>query len=208
MKKILHDLNLSLEILIYKKFQTFKPDKNFGKFWTIFSLIFFIFIILIAPLDIGFNILIKNEENFFDLLTKAFIYKIAIIIFVLDMLINMNTAFYSKGVLVLEKSLIVKNYFKKYFFQDLSSLLNLIFCYKIIFIIKVSLISLTISLKEAKIVLLIKIFRIRSRIRKLEEYFEISGNFQSFVDLIKLLFIMLYTSHLSCCIYHYIGCTR
>ena len=114
--------------LIFEKFSlpkinSIKPDKKFGNFWTIFSLIFIIIIIIYVPLDIGFNIKDKNRSNFVnDTISNNFIYPIAAIIIILDMLINVNTAFYSRGVLQLKKSKIIKNYLKKQFILDLSFL--------------------------------------------------------------------------------------
>ena len=116
-RKLAYLLNICIfEKIICPKINPFKPDKTFGNFCTIFSLIFVTFVIIYAPLDIAFNLVDQNKKPY----DKNLIYPMALVIIILDMLINVNTAFYSRGVLQLKNSKIIKNYLRKQFTLDLS----------------------------------------------------------------------------------------
>lgn len=89
-----------------------KPDSLFKIVWDIILLIFIIINIFYIPIFISFEI--KPEGVFewlFDLLPSW--------IFVAEILLNFNTAYYDKGLMHEDRRSIIKHYVKGNFFWDL-----------------------------------------------------------------------------------------
>lgn len=63
------------------------------------------------------------KSNFFSDILKYF----CIITFSLDIAINFNLGFYDNGLIVLNRKLIIKRYFKKHFITDILALVSIYF---------------------------------------------------------------------------------
>ena len=114
------------------------------------------------------------------------------IIFIIEILLKLNTGIYSNGVLEIRKPIIMKFYFKNQFFFDLISLIPLI-------------LNNFVEMHEYKLLFLLRIKKISDLIWKLDEFLHLEYKLQSIVNLIKLTIFMLIFAHIFGCFFHYIA---
>ena len=161
------------------------PTKKFKLFWDIFILFMIIINFFIIILDFGFEINFINE--YVPLMN--FLNKIS---FILNFIINLNTAFYKTEKICFDKFEIIKKYIKKFkFIQDF---LNIIISFNL-FAVR--------SWIDLLFIYQIKnIFKIIKRIR-LHLYADSSMN--NYINLLKLLLNIFIVAHIFACIWFFIG---
>lgn len=139
------------------------------------------------PLEIGFDLYLSPENNW---LIYLFIKIVPVWIFFIDVIMNLLTAFYSKGVYVHNKWKIILHYMKKKFILDCLSLIP--FAFAIYF-----------ESKFVQLFFILRIFNLRTLVNNLDEYFQFNEKIQGIIDMIKLLFIVCFLSHFIACIWHF-----
>ena len=151
----------------------------------------FIFISLIyIPIKISFDLQITNYILLIFLEIMPFLFYCA------DILITLNTEFYSKGGLISDKLQIFGNYRKKEFLLDIISLLLPAI--------------LSLIFPKKKIILgffLFRIIKFKSLVKKTELLLQPSNKTHYLFVLIKLLFLILYIAHICGCVWSYISVT-
>lgn len=192
-------LNWLWQKLVIFKGIVFHPTRLFRAVWDVFHMILIICYLYIIPINLSFGI---DMLNYFD--DKApnfvsFFRYFSIIFFILDIFINLNTAFYNKGELIYDRRKIILNYFKNQLFYDILSLiyifLNILMPNQAYFGYE-NLLAFLFFLRIGNL------NRITTRI---EEFILLDETFFNLISLIKLIFGVLVLSHLFACIWHYIG---
>jgi len=114
-------------------------------------------------------------------------------VFTLETLISLNTSYYSKGIYIENRWKILKHYLKYGFSLDLVTLMPLYF-------------SLEISLTEyLDLLFTIRVIRISSIVKRIEEYLQLRGKNEGVFQLLKLMVNIMFLAHLSACIWHFLG---
>ena len=135
-----------------------------------------------------FNVVHGNYLMFFMFEYFPFIF------FALDPVMNLNTAFYSKGALIINKSKILRQYIKEYLILDFVTLVPI-----------VSTIIFEGEYLWIKSLFLLRIIKLRMLVKKMEEYLKLSEFNLYIFDLFKLFFLILYIAHVAGCAYHLMG---
>ena len=101
------------KVLTWKNIWLSKPE-NYSRFaWEIFIMVFLILLGIMLPYISAFE---PNNEVLSDSVDN-----ISIVVFSIDIFVNFNTGFYEKGVLILDRVKIFKNYLSFWFWVDFLS---------------------------------------------------------------------------------------
>ena len=71
-------------------------------------------ILITIPIRFSFEF-----DIFYSKIMNILLYQIPLIIFIFEILVGLNTSFYSKGNIIFDRKRITKNYFKNHFLLDL-----------------------------------------------------------------------------------------
>ena len=166
------------------------PTHNFFLFWEFFVMIVTIFYFIVIPIEIAFG----QHDRAMD---KPFIS--TILVFFIDILLNFNTAFYSRGQLITSKAKIFENYLKGRFFTDLFSLsyliLNQLGGYS----------SENWPIKAFAFTFLLRVKNLSRVVSQFEEFLFCDEDSSNIVSFIRLLVNILLFSHWSACIWKIVG---
>ncbi|KAL4449972.1 hypothetical protein ABPG74_015091 [Tetrahymena malaccensis] len=162
---------------IKSPFHAFQP--------TSLPLLIFEFSILIILLFLTFYIPLKvcftNQIDFNEPQNLTTFINIVPYILMLEMIINLNTAYFSQGTTIVDRKLIIKRYFKFKFWIDIIS---------IICLDQSSIIPL---------IFIIRVYQIFKILYDFDESFQIQFKFPTTFELTKLCFIILYVAHIFAC---------
>ena len=176
-----------------KYVKVFSPEHTIRIFWDFLLLFSLIVNIFYIPLTIGFEI--QNDYLHFEV--DNIIFNILPnFVFMMDMIINMNTAYYSKGDYVQKRKKIFKNYLRSYFFID-SITIGPVLLHWIS--------SSLFWMREIDIFSIFRLLKIQQLILKMNEYLHLESKAQGLLNLLKLLFINLFVAHICGCCWNYIG---
>ena len=106
---------LSLIYFLESKIDVFEPDSNLIFFEKVLVILFTVCNLFFIPLCITFGI----ERDNTDFWINFMFVDIPFIILLLNSLITMNTAFYSRGVFIKDRKQILFNYCKNYLLLDI-----------------------------------------------------------------------------------------
>ena len=176
-------------VQIYLKIKVVTPDSNYRIFWDFMILFFLCLNVWYIPLKISFSLKLNIFEQ---TIYYYFLEFIPVTIFLIDIIVILNTSYYSKGAFITKKSKIASNYYKKYFFLDVITL-------------GPALISTQLSIGSAEILFLLRIIKMRNLVKKIDEYLDLPEKMQGFYELIKLMFFVVYIAHFCGCTYYYVG---
>ncbi|CAD8070386.1 unnamed protein product [Paramecium sonneborni] len=161
-----------------------RPDHSLKLYWDVLVFLILLINILYIPLKISFEISVVDGADFFlDTLPQY--------VFVFEILLNFNVAYYSRGVLVMNRAQIFKHYLKGKFALD--------FIVLIPFMIGKS------NIPYVEFVLLFRVSRVMYIFENIVETMNLRVNFASFVDIISLMSTFLFASHIIACIWHFIA---
>jgi len=176
-----------------KYFKVFSPENNMRISWDFVVLFALIVNIFYIPLDISFDL----EPTYLNFTKTNLICNIAPnVFFMLDMVINMNTAYYSKGEYVQKRRKILTNYFKNQFYIDFLTIGPVVIHW---------LISETFWFREIDSIAIFRLLKIKHLIFKMDEYLHLENKNQGMFNLLKLLFVNLFVAHICGCVWNYIG---
>ena len=107
---------------ILNKMPIIHPQSRFLQMWDFIHSAFIIINLVLSPIEVAANthFNVMSENILWDLYSY-----ILIMIFVIDIIINFNTGFYLRGVLVKERNSIITNYFKRGLMWDIFAILPL-----------------------------------------------------------------------------------
>ena len=146
---------------------------------------FFVLNCFYIPFSISFDLNLSNKNFIYIALER-----VPLVVFITDIVINLNTAYYCKCNFIYDKKLILKNYYKKHFFLDFITLGPSLFGnYDKIF----------------QILFLLRIIKLAKLVDKMKEYIQIPEHISGFLKLLGLLIKIVYLAHLCGCIAHFIA---
>ena len=185
-EKINYKFKQSLDYI--GKINVFKPDDPFILFWNLIMLFFVMINAFYVPLKLGFE-LTEAEINDFLYFTVE---KCSAWVFLFDIVIILNTAYFSKGVFISERLKILFHYIKYSAILDLLSLIPILLAYWTV-------------IPYLHICFLLRILKLKGSFKKFEDFLQIRDLQGGFMELIKLLFFLMYVTHLCCCSWHYLA---
>ncbi|CAK87690.1 unnamed protein product (macronuclear) [Paramecium tetraurelia] len=184
--KYLHYLEYCQDFLS-RNIIVIKPDSKFKIIWDILLLLFIVMNIFYIPINISFNITTSGAfEYLFDLLPSW--------IFVAEIILNFNTAYYDKGLMHEDRKSIVKHYLKENFFWDL--------------IVVIPFLISNLNIPFVRYTLLLRLTRLNPLMESIEEMLNLEENIQIVVDLFKLIFFLVLTGHFCGCAWHFVALTE
>lgn len=151
-------------------------------------LFFLILNIIHIPLALSFDL---NKNDYFFLLWLM-LEEVPLIVFCIDIVINLNTAYYSKGVFISNRRKIFEHYVKNHFLIDSLSIVPF-------------LIGNQIKNKYLEMLMLLRIIKVRKLLNKLDDFLQMKEETQGFFDFFKLILLVFYLSHFCGCVWHFVA---
>ncbi|CAD8065106.1 unnamed protein product [Paramecium sonneborni] len=171
--------------------QPWQPNHPFRLSWDIISMLFIVIQMMLIPLILSFENVDQNTSLFMQIMDDFFL---------IDILVQFNCAIYIDGKLILKRSIIFCNYIKFWFWLDFVS--SLPYDY---FVEggNVQVIRMLRFFKFLKVIKMIKAVKLKLLIRRFETF--LGNDFQSFIEFVKLTFIIIVLAHWSACIFNFIN---
>lgn len=177
-----------------KYFKVYEPSKSFSSFWDFLHFLVILFNFFKIPVELSFEISLFDFLFEINAVFASFFEKFEFYFLLIDILVNFNTGYYTKGSLIISRKNIAKHYIKSNFFLDLLSFIPIFLDFQ------------RVPLNEnIKILFFIRVnnfFRIFSRI---EESIHINFKLFNLLTLLKVLARIFLLSHLFACGWHYIA---
>lgn len=146
---------------------------------------------IFVPLRLSFDL---EEDNNYQTLIDIITCQITLIMIIIDIIYSLNSAYYSKGVFVKERMKIIKNYFKYNFLLD--------------FLVWVPIIISEFTFSQHffwRLNFFLIFIKLKILIKKIEDYLQFKDKHQGFLNLMKLIFQILYNAHLCGCGWNYMA---
>ena len=175
-------------MVLFNKVEVFQPDKWIISTWNFIMLFFVLINALYIPLKIGFEI----DEDKVNRYIYVIFEQIPVWIFIVDILVSINTAYYSKGVFLIDRIKIIKHYIKSYLLLDLVTIGPFLLGYFS-------------SISYVEMLFLLRILKLNASIKKLEEFLQLRDLYGGKFQLVKLMGLIFYMAHISCCAWHYLA---
>ncbi len=112
MKKFIK-YNCKYQNKLFRNFSVIQPDSYYKILWDIFIVFIIVINIFYLPMKLAFSVV--NTENF---VTDFFLDTIPSWAFLMEIIINFNTAYYKEGKINSNRKSIILNYIKNDFFID------------------------------------------------------------------------------------------
>lgn len=192
---IIRKLALASSFVINKinSLPVFGPYDTFRLFWDFLNFIAIVFLIFWIPIEIGFSTFLPSEWGTFFLL-----------IFAIDLILNMNTAFHMNGYLINDRMTIYSNYLQNYMIFDFLSF--------VVFFLKHRSSSANYEdIKNDSSFYFQWVFFLRIRNLKviygrfLERIYSKFNIRDSYIDLVNLLFTSIFILHIFACFWHFLA---
>ncbi|CAK64001.1 unnamed protein product (macronuclear) [Paramecium tetraurelia] len=170
---------------------TLEPESIFLIVWNVILLIHINLNTLYITVRFSFDFENYPPERF--QICEVFLFKVPFYLYLFDILIKMNTCYYELGYLVRDRNKIMANFYKHHFLMNL-----LIIVPSLIYLIGVTELPLYLFL-------VIKGFSIPEIMESIIDRMELTTNYWVIYDLLRLIYVILYQSHLCCCGLYYVG---
>lgn len=138
------------------------------------------------PMNLAFEI--STDENIY---MKYFFDDLPSYIFILEIILNCNTAFYDEGVIHTRRRAILANYFRNHLFWD--------------FIAIIPFLISRFNLTYTNFSLLLRVTRIKEKFENFEEALNLRERFSTLMDLTRLIYFVLFVSHFCACCWYYVA---
>ena len=166
----------------------FEPDRPFRLIFDLLMLIYLIAVIADIILKFGFEL---TENNYHPTLWIV-LEVMPCWLFLLEALLDVNTAYYSKGNNVANRRQILKNYAQNSLIVDILTICPFFFR----------------EIEGGKFLEMLVVLRLKNVeniLKRLEEYMQWKGKKEGLFQLIKLIISLLFLAHICACAWHYIG---
>lgn len=173
---------------ILQKIEVFQPDRVWISIWNLVMLFFVFLNALYIPFKIGFEI----DEDRINSYLSAIFEKIPVWVFIVDIVISLNTAYYSKGVFVTDRYKIIKHYIKYFLLLDIIT-------------IGPYLLGYFSTIGYVEMLFLLRILKLNASLRKFEEFLQLRDLYGGKFQLIKLMGFIFYMAHICCCGWHFLA---
>ncbi|CAD8207910.1 unnamed protein product [Paramecium pentaurelia] len=181
-----------------KFFPILDQSSNLVIGWQILHILTTIIVFFWTPFNISFGV--TYQQIVFGEMTVKSVEKCFLFSILIDSLIVINTSFIEKGVIIRSRRKIFINYLNSQGIYDMLSFIALLV--GIENEIDRSHDKLGWQICPYLIFYCSRQFKLQDRVRKLEEFFNFTGLYQDFIELIKLLFMVIYVGHLFACLWH------
>ena len=180
-------IEISMHLLHIKNLQigVIHPYNKFKLFWDVVNSLMIIFLLFSIPLSLCFDLnILKNEVKLW--------YSMVLI---LDMLLEMNTLYFSYGLEVRDRKRIIKNYLTSYLLPDILGLFSIAF----------QIDNFNYFGNELCLLFFMKTITLTKVIKKMTNRFQLNHQWKGVKNLIYLFFVIVLITHLAACGWYYIG---
>jgi len=179
------------------------PNGKIRVVWDIFIMLLIFYDLIMVPLTLCFNVTIGSVDAYWD--------PVMLLFYVLDIMMNFNTGFYDKGVLVLDRTRVFTNYMKGWFWIDMPISIP----YEYItrsgtfraegFADSYEAIRTLRPWRLIRLMRLIRVIKLMKIFTKLESYIDMSATVAIIYGFIKVTFITVFIAHWFACAWHYVA---
>ncbi|CAK91106.1 unnamed protein product (macronuclear) [Paramecium tetraurelia] len=179
------------------KIKVLEPDSQFYIFWQVLNSAMVMIFFFQIPFVFAYQPLIKEKQSEDYLNFEMYVLNLAIAIFIVDIALSFNIAFYKQGYLVSGRKQIALNYLKTYLFLDLIPLFCLIE-YRI-FLLSDTQFGIEIFC------FLFKIYEVFKTSNMIEEYLQLEPSRLSKYRFLMVMLTIIWLCHLFACVFFFIG---
>ena len=151
-------------------------------------LIYLICLIANIILKFGFEL---TQKNYFPTIWIVF-EVMPCWLFIMQVFLDINTAYYSKGNFVSNRRKIFNHYVKYCLIFDILTIMPFF-------------VNQTLAGIYLEILVVFRLKNVETLLKRLEEYLQLKGKKEGLFQLIKLIISLLFLAHISACAWHYIG---
>ena len=142
--------------------------------------------IFYIPMKLSFDFKYESYD-----VSECFLKTLPACVFVIDLLLNFNTAYYHKGVIYNARKMITNHYLKGNFKLDLLMISPIILS--------------GFQIQYIDIISLLRAIRLKIMVEHLEEVLNLKFKIQAVFDLFKSVLFIIFVCHTVACAWHYIG---
>ena len=184
-----------------------RPDKKIKIIWDLIIIIIISIYFYFIPMQLSFGMyfddeLEKNFQNYdFNPKLASFLIIFPELMLVIDTLLKFITGYYENGVVIEDKILIIHHYLKTGLLFDFLSYVPIL----IQSLVKKLFPEISLILKCLQLLMFFKIKRVKIAIKNYEEIIASNGEHDFLLSFIKLLYVVIFITHLNACIWHAIA---
>ncbi|KAM3138944.1 hypothetical protein pb186bvf_008957 [Paramecium bursaria] len=172
---------------LFDKISVIQPDSPVKIIWDLVVIFFIVLNIFYIPMNLSFNLDVSSSYGI-----SLFFETIPSYIFILEILLNFNTAFYYEGVIHQKRGQIFTFYIQKgSFWWDL--------------LIVIPYVLAQFNIPYIQFVLLLRVTRVRSMIQGVEDLLNLKESWQAVLELAKLVYFIILVAHMCSCAWHLLG---
>ena len=181
-----------------------KPDEPFRVTIDMVSMLLIFSDAVQIPLFLSFEVIVPDSLDNFATFSQTF--------FLLEIYLNFQTAYYSKGILMENRKQIIKNYAGLWFWVDFFAsfpydwVLNQYELDSGSSILKNAKLIRTFKfIKFVKVLKMLRLLKLKKIIRKIENYVQLSNEINGLIVFLRLSFFIIVVAHWCACFWHFIG---
>ncbi|CAK62036.1 unnamed protein product (macronuclear) [Paramecium tetraurelia] len=176
---------LIYNFLVDMNIRVIKPDSKVKLLVDCTILILIVMNIFYIPMQLSFSL--QENAQTVDFLFST----IPSWVFLMEIVVNFNTAYYYKGMIHEDRSKIFQHYIKGDFFKDV--------------LVVIPFLISQYNIPYLNFVLLLRMTRVNKIFEQIEEITLIREKFAAPIDVMKLMLFLVFVAHMSGCAWHYIG---
>ncbi|CAD8195699.1 unnamed protein product [Paramecium pentaurelia] len=170
---------------LFNRIGVIYPESTFKIIWDSIVVCFIVINIFFIPMSLSFE-LDKSST-----LVWLFFETIPSYIFIAEILLNFNTAYYGHGVIHSTRKEIFHHYVSENFWWDL--------------MISIPYVLSQLDIPYIQFVLLLRITRVKSMVQNVEDLLNAKESVQAVVELSKLIYFIIFVAHMCSCAWHLLG---
>ncbi|CAD8113120.1 unnamed protein product [Paramecium primaurelia] len=179
------------------KIKVFEPDSMFYRNWQVLNSIFVVCFFFQIPFMLAYQPLIDEKEAYHYQYYEEFSLYVGISIFMMDIILTFNIAFYKQGQLISNRKQIAINYIKTYFFLDLIPLICLIEYRCLLFDEK--------KLGFEQFLFILKVYEVNKTSNMIKEYLQLDSSKHAWYRLLTVMLTIIWLCHLFACLFFFVG---
>ncbi|CAK74825.1 unnamed protein product (macronuclear) [Paramecium tetraurelia] len=161
------------------------PESSFKIFWDSIVVCIIVINIFYIPMSLSFELDKSNQ------ISILFFETIPSYIFIVEIMLNFNTAFYNQGIIHTNRSEIFFHYIQNNFCWDL--------------LITIPFVLAQFDIPYIQFILLLRIARVRSMIQNVQDLLNAKEEVQAVLEMIKLVYFLVLVAHMCSCGWHLLG---
>ncbi|CAM9385787.1 unnamed protein product, partial [Ectocarpus sp. 12 AP-2014] len=182
--------------MFWGRLHVFHPDSMTKAFWDVFVAFFIVFSVVEVTFRLGFDSPAEGSWAIFGHVVDG--------MFLVDMLVSFDTAYWDDGNIVTSRKLIAREYLRTWFIVDFVSTVPLDTMFSRMLLNSDALRS-TKLIRMIRLIRLFKIFRLLKMSTFFERYQEAMPVNPAVIRLTKLVILMSFAAHLAACVWYAVG---